>query len=168
MLYNILKRIGLIKPIECNAIFTTNIERIIPISKILKDVDYTRGGIGIYNDHYMKIYRLRREKKEYQEEWDKRDGYSICGRKLNKRHHPLHDIELKNKKTGKIYEIDAVYKQHHRGYYISLAIREKGTKSHGIRFWENINCHDTLILNSIKENKNDYITINKKENISSG
>ena len=108
------------------------------------------------NDH--KLLPLR---EDFQEEWEARDGYNIEGRKFNTRHHPLHDKIFLEKKTGKRYVVDGVHKQHYFGYYYSLLIREEGTKSHGVIYWENINCREPNVLEGIEESHERFEVIDK-------
>lgn len=74
-----------------------------------------------------------------------------------------HETELKNhpligKKVicldseKEYYTVDKVYKQWHLGYYIALALVDNN-RSHRIVYFENINCHEKLILDDIEDNK---------------
>lgn len=151
--------------------------RIKPIGKFLEEKDYI-SGFGMDDSHYMKVCQARKEwnnnepetiiykgnmiledwwhiplREDFSEEWDSREGYAITRRKLNTRYHPLHDIKLIENETGDIYLVDAVYKQHYFGYFISILTRKEGTDSHGMAYWENISSLDPIITGGIEETK---------------
>lgn len=153
--------------------------RIKPIGKFIEEKDYI-SGFGMDDSHYMRVCQARNEynkknnvdikksgvhvvsitlsetltiREDFSEEWDSREGFNITGKKLNTRYHPLHDIKLIENATGNIYLVDAVYKQHYFGYFISLLVRKEGTESHGMAYWENISSLDPIIIGGIEETK---------------
>lgn len=115
---------------------------------------------GFNKDHYFKVVKSRRLRglpllKDYTKSYEhkNRDGrYRVDGTKIKSSYHPLHDKLLVDSDNNK-YHIDVVSEHFYYGKYISLYIREVGTKSHKVIFWENISCHDEITLNFIKENK---------------
>lgn len=139
--------------------------RIKPLSSTLSNTDYVYG-FGMDTSHYNRVHNKRKElgldtRDNYIDSWDSRTGFDITGAPLNTKYHPLHDVKLLEKETGKIYIIDLVCKHHHYGYYIMLLIRQEGSKSHGSVLWENISCLDNDTLNSIKENQERFTILNK-------
>lgn len=129
--------------------------RVTPEGTYLKKEDY-RFGFGIDLSLYHKI-QVEREKRrlqtreDFREDYDTRTGHNIEGKPFNTRHHPLHDLKLVERESGKRYVVDSVHKQHFMGYYIMLLVREEGTKSHGVAYWENITCKDHNILEGIED-----------------
>lgn len=144
-------------------------KRIIVEGNSLKVEDYkllsdgTRYGFGLNLSHYNAVVKARKEHNEKNispylisresiyETWDARIGRGVDDKPFNTRHHELHDVMLIEKDTGKSYHIDCVMKQHYFGYYIALLIREEGTKSHGIVYWENINSKDANVIEGVEE-----------------
>lgn len=133
--------------------------RIKPETENLKEEDY-RFGFGI-NNHLYQIVKRKREalglptNKDYLGSWDSREGFSIEGKPLPTGYHPLHDKKLINSK-GETYIIDAVHEHHYFGKYLVLLIRKEGTKSHGVRYWENFTCKNPTIIEGIKEAHEEY------------
>jgi hypothetical protein len=95
--------------------------------------------------------------------YDNRIGYYIDGRKIETRIHPLHSKRLLNTENGKRYIIDTVAYQHWFGEYITLMVREEGSKSHKEVTWENISCHYEYITKNIKKNRKLYTFIDAVE-----
>jgi len=50
------------------------------------------------------------------------------------------------------YIVDKVCKMWHLGYYVTLLLVDDN-RSHRVVEWENINCHEKIILDSIEDNK---------------
>lgn len=85
--------------------------------------------------------------------------------------HPLKGTTFWDKKDNRLVHVQNVYKHWHMGYYIvlltytwsetynKLAYKYNMYKSHGNIFWENISCHDDIIVNDINKNKKRYIKI---------
>lgn len=80
--------------------------------------------------------------------------------------HPLKNKTLFDKEKNKLIHIQNVYKHWYMGYYITLlyytwteGYSHIGYRSHGQLIWKNINCHSDIILNSIKENQQNYILL---------
>ena len=133
--------------------------RIKPETDNLKKDDY-KVGFGIDTTHYHKVQEERARLglslgKDFTENWDSRKGYDITGEKLPFKYHKLHDEKLINKK-GEVFIIDAVYKQWFLGFYLAVAIRKEGTKSHGIRYIKNISSKCPLIIEGISEFKSEF------------
>lgn len=133
--------------------------RIKPETDNLKKDDY-KLGFGIDTSHYFKVKKERMKlglplTEDFTDKWDSRKGYDITGKKLPFKYHELHDKKLINKK-GEVYIIDAVYKQWYLGFYIAIAIRKEGTKSHGIRYIKNISSKCPLIIKGISETKSEF------------
>lgn len=66
----------------------------------------------------------------------------------------LIDHELVGKKLvrysdGNEYNVESVHKQWYAGWYIAILLERN--KSHHLVFWENINCIEETILQSIEE-----------------
>lgn len=70
--------------------------------------------------------------------------------------HPMLGKKLKRVKDNKIYIIDSVCIHWYNigYYYIATLIDENG--SHAVRFIENINCNNELVLEGIAEFNKDY------------
>lgn len=137
--------------------------RIKPEGEFLKEEDY-RFGFGLDSTHYNAVVRAREAankinpgtyvmREELYKVWDARTGEAIDGKPFQTKPHELHKVMLIENETGKEYHVDCVMEQHYFGYYIGLLIREKGTKSHGTVYWENINCKDPIVLEGIEETK---------------
>jgi hypothetical protein len=56
---------------------------------------------------------------------------------------------VKNRETGKEYNVERVYKEWYGGWYIKALLECNG--SHAVRAWENINCFEPITLRQIKE-----------------
>ena len=133
--------------------------RIKPESENLKEEDYILG-FGIDNHQYQKVKRKREElglptSKDILGSWDTREGFDIAGNPLPTGYHPLHDKKLINTE-GEVYIIDAVHEHYHFGKYLILLIRREGTKSHGVRFWENFSSKDPIVIEGVKESNEEY------------
>lgn len=137
--------------------------RIKPEGNFLKEEDY-RFGFGVDSTQYNAVVRAREEynktnsgayvmREDLYKTWDARTGIAIDGKPFKTKPHELHKVMLIENETGKEYHVDCVMEQHYFGYYTALLIREKGTLSHGIVYWENINCKDPDIIQRIEETK---------------
>ena len=93
---------------------------------------------------------------DFKEIYDCRVGYYITGEAIDTKHHPMHDMVLISNETGEVYEIDIVCKHWHVGYYWYLVYRKVSSQSHGTLIWENISCHDEIILESINEAQKEF------------
>jgi hypothetical protein len=135
--------------------------RITPEGKYLKKEDYVFG-FGLDTSLYTKI-QLERSKRnlqtreDFKEDYDTRTGQNIEGKPFNTRYHQYQDLKLVERKSGKKYVVDSVHKQHFMGYYIMLLVREEGSNSHGVVYWENITCKDPNILEGIEQTHQRFI-----------
>jgi hypothetical protein len=93
--------------------------------------------------------------------YDVRTGYYIDGSKINTRFHELHEYNVLDKKTKIIYLIDTVTYMYNYGQYISLTVREDGSKSHNSIDYKNINSRSKMILDIDKDFDNQYQLIKK-------
>ena len=101
------------------------------------------------------------------------DIYPESGRIFN---HELENRKIKNVENGKDYTIHSVHKHWYHGwYYMVLAYSLCETKSEVLRtdtidgkdyarshapiFWENISCINDSILESIAENRTEFILV---------
>lgn len=112
---------------------------------------------GLNYNLYLKVLKTKgisEDDRSRSMEYETRDGRAITGREFNKRYHKYQDLILL--KNGVEYVVDAVHENFYFGKYISLLIRKKGSKSHGVIFWENINCYSDVILESIEEARKIY------------
>ena len=71
--------------------------------------------------------------------------------------HPLVGKKIKKIETNKIYNIEQVNQQWYAGWYIGLLIEHNG--SHGFIWYENIDCWNDIVVDSIEENKTKYIVL---------
>ena len=72
--------------------------------------------------------------------------------------HPLKGKKIIANDTRKEYIIENVFRQWHLGYYIILSLVDEN-KSHRMVMWQNINCHESIILNHIEDNKHIFQVI---------
>lgn len=126
---------------------------------------------SIDNDHYMRIYRYRRENglplsSDFLEKYDNRDGYYITGEKIDTKHHPYHDKCILDTKRNITYRIDTISIDFMYGKYITIGMRELGSESHKHIIFENINSRSKFILDSLKKNKH-FKLVDKVEDIES-
>lgn len=138
---------------------------IYPNTVILNKEDYIKPFTLNY-DLYFKLFKVRKERglgirEDYKEVYDHREGYYIDGTKTVPKKHPYHDMWLINKETNVKYHIDMVSVNHQYGKYLTLVTRKDGSESHGMVFFENILCHDPIILDSIRENKKKFKLVQK-------
>jgi hypothetical protein len=68
--------------------------------------------------------------------------------------YPLVGRKIKNNETGKIYNIEQANRHWHGGWYIGLLIEQN--KSHAFIWFENIDCWNNIVVNSIEKNKTKY------------
>jgi len=71
----------------------------------------------------------------------------------------LYQKKLRNKATGKVYEIEKVLAQkwklnNHTGWLLALLIEING--SHGFIYWQNINCTEPYVRAACERNANAY------------
>ena len=101
-------------------------------------------------EHYHKVKRARKEQGlpvfTEQLKFDRRKGDT----------HPLLGTELVDTESGDEYIVDSVSNCWHDGYYTQMAIREKGTKSHALIFWQNISSENESIIKGVQESRNKY------------
>ncbi len=144
--------------------------RLTPTGEFLKQEDYTLDyngkplGFGLHTTHYFKLNNARKQaglpvREDFKDHYDLRVGCGIDGTPFDNRPHPLLGKVIKNVLSEDVYIIEAVYKHFDYGYYWTLLIRREGTQSHGTLWWENINCKYDLIVNDIKQNREEYIII---------
>lgn len=143
----------------------------IPITELLDDADYYRNWCQ-HSDHLNIINKVRIEwnlthtdklplRSEFKDHYDNRTGYYIDGSKIITRLHPLHDKQLVCNKTGKRYVIDTVQISHWFGNYMTIGMREEGSKSHKHILFENYTCREPDIVKEIKKNKKQYQIVDK-------
>lgn len=105
-------------------------------------------------EHYRKVKNARKEQGlpvlTEQKKWDRRNGDE----------HPLLGMRLRDTETGSTYVVDTVSNVWLDGFYIQMAIREEGTKSHALIFWENVNSENEVIVEGIERAQNRYERIN--------
>ena len=68
--------------------------------------------------------------------------------------HPLKGKKIIPSHREEIGIIQNVYKHWYHGYYLMLLVNYNG--SHGNVWWENINCENEIILDSIAESRRDF------------
>jgi hypothetical protein len=107
------------------------------------------------------IYKYGNKQNKYHELYDNRIGYYIDGRKIETRIHPLHSKTLVNIKNNKKYVIDTVCYTYFYGKYMTLMVREHGSKSHKEIIWENISCFYQPFIDDINKNNKTYKLIDK-------
>jgi transposase len=90
-------------------------------------------------DHYMAVRCARKKQGLPIELTNIKVDHELVGKKL-----------LKNKEE---FTIQSVHQHWYRGWYLVLLVYDKN-RSHTPIIWDNICCHDPLILNVIEENKN--------------
>lgn len=121
--------------------------------------------------HYNKVKRKRKEQGlpvyTDQAKWDRRadenNKVGITNRfgieEVEGSDHPLLGMRLRDTETGNTYVVDSVSNCWLDGFYIQMAIREEGTKSHGVIFWENINSENESVVEGVTEARNRYTKI---------
>ena len=120
-------------------------------------------------EHYRKVKRKRKEEGlpvlTEQAKWDRHaddDGtLHVYGEteQIEGNEHPFLGMRLQDTKSGSTYVVDSVLNCWHDGFYIQMAIREEGTKSHALIFWENINSENESIIEGVKEVQERYQVI---------
>ena len=120
-------------------------------------------------EHYRKVKRKRKEEDlpvlTEQAKWDRHaddDGtLHVYGEteQIEGNEHPLLGMRLQDTESGSTYVVDSVLNCWHDGFYIQMAIREEGTKSHALIFWENINSENESIIEGVKEAQEKYQVI---------
>lgn len=129
--------------------------------KYLKKKDFVQG-FGLDLNLYSRILNAR-GLEPTRNIYDNRIGHYIDGRKIETRIHPLHSKRLLNTENGKRYIIDTVAYQHWLGEYMTLMVREEGSKSHKEVLWENISCRYDFFVKTIKKNRKLYTLIDAVE-----
>lgn len=119
--------------------------------------------------HYHNVKQKRKEQElpvfTDQARWDRRaddDGtFHRFGRteQIEGNEHPLLGMRLLDTETGSTYIVDSVSNCWHDGFYIQMAIREEGTNSHALIFWENINSENAAIIDGVEEAQERYQVI---------
>lgn len=96
------------------------------------------------SDLYIKV-RKEREKV----------GYPVSSLNIDVPDSPLINKKIMDLDSGDIGYIQSVHRQYYNGgWYIAILVNYNG--SHGLKFWENINCPDELMISLINETKNEY------------
>lgn len=95
----------------------------------------------------------------YHEVRKERERRGIPNNSLNIviRDYPLVGKKIRNNETGKIYNIEQANKHWYCGWYVGLLIEQNG--SHGFIWYENIDCWNDIVVDSIKKNKTKYILL---------
>jgi hypothetical protein len=96
--------------------------------------------------HYYEVWKARKEK-----------GFPVTEHVILE-DHVLVGKHMFDRSTGKAYVVEQVIKEWYAGWYIKLLIRDENC-SHGVRAWENLSCFDPMILEQIREHKNDMYLI---------
>ena len=99
------------------------------------------------HDLYRKIRNVR-----------KSQGLQIANLNKQVTDYPLLNKRVHDKSTQKDYTVTDVRLHWYTGWYYVLIITDDH-KSTGVRFWQNLSCHDPIILNSIKESNEDIIIL---------
>ena len=131
-----------------------------------------RLGFGIDLELLSKIHKARithnknnsdrlPTRDDFEELYDKRSGYYIDGTKIETKYHHYHDKSLLNTQTGKIYSIDTVKIENYWGRYMTLGLREIGSKSHKHIVFLNYTCNDPDIIERSINNLGKYKFIDK-------
>ena len=116
--------------------------------------------------HYYEVRKARKEQGlpvyTDQVKWDRRaDENGEVGNRFGREEvegneHPLLGMRLRDTEEDKTYVVDSVSNCWHDGYYIQMAIREEGTKSHGLIFWENISSESETIIEGVRKANQKY------------
>ena len=104
-----------------------------------------------YNDHYMKIYRNAGEQKRKDCRVFGKDNGRIPNHELEGK--KIHFLDRDEKEAY----VESVHMHWDKGYYLMLlyyTLTERGERSHGTLFYENVNCNCPFILEYIEETKN--------------
>jgi hypothetical protein len=122
-----------------------------PMTKNLSDND-----VNFDHNHYSRVYSYRTNKGENLKHTE--DNVTEMEDFQVKENTPIYDSQ----KDRYIY-IQSVHKHWNRGWYYVILYytfyKNLGniSKSHGVLYIRNINCHDKIILNSIKKNSERFI-----------
>jgi hypothetical protein len=87
-------------------------------------------------DHYIKVRRARQKA-----------GLPVA-ELSEKVTHPLVGKKLRNLESGKVYNVEKVFKEFYLGWFYKAVIECDG--SHGVIFFENITCGAEEVLNQIE------------------
>ena len=71
--------------------------------------------------------------------------------------YPLVGKRIRNNETDKIYVIEQANKHWYVGWYIGLLIEQNG--SHAFIWYENIDCWNDIVVDSIEKNKTKYTVL---------
>lgn len=74
--------------------------------------------------------------------------------------YPLIGRKIRKEETGVVYNIEQANKHWYCGWYIGLLIECDG--SHAFIWYENIDCWNDIVVNSIEKNKTKYTLIEEK------
>lgn len=99
-------------------------------------------------EHYRKVKRARKEEglPVFTEQM-KFDGDDA---------HPLLGEKFREIKSGETYVVDSVSTCWFDGFYVQMAIRKEGTKSHALIFWENLSSEAKSIIDGVEAARNNY------------
>lgn len=103
---------------------------------IIKDEN---GTFGFNIQHDYNVWKVRK------------DRGLPCNRQECLSNHPLKGQKLLNYSNGKTYDIVDVYREWHCGWFVKLLIEHN--ESHAVIYWENINCFDDYIIETIKNHR---------------
>jgi hypothetical protein len=93
-------------------------------------------------DHFLKVLREKEKLGIFFHRDNEIKDHPLVGKKC---------ICLDNTEN-KVYIVDRVVKNWHLGFYVTLALVDEN-RSHRMVMYENISCHETIILNDIEDNK---------------
>ena len=117
--------------------------------------------------HYYDVKRARKEQElpvlTEQVKWDRRadenDMSQFGDEEVEGSEHPLLGMRLRDTESGNTYVVDSVSNCWLDGFYIQMAIREEGTKSHALIFWESINSENETVIEGVRKANEKYEVI---------
>lgn len=119
-------------------------------------------------EHYRKVKRARQEQGlpvlTEQAKWDRRarpDSDVKTAEDVEGYSHPLLGMRLRDTESGKTYVVDTVSNCWYDGFYTQMAIREEGTGSHALIFWQNINSEAESIVDGVERAQERYEIIER-------
>lgn len=122
-------------------------------------------------EHYYDVRRARKEQGlpvyTEQAKWasraDENNMIGISNRfgreEVEGSEHPLLGMELYDTEDEKTYIVTSVSNCWHDGFYTQMAIREEGTNSHAVVFWQNINSENECVIEGVNESRERYEVI---------
>jgi hypothetical protein len=99
--------------------------------------------------HYSRVRQARKER-----------GLPLQDLHVEEPNHPLSGKKIKNIETGKVYNVERVFREFYLGWFYKAVI--ECNKSHGVVFFETITCKDDVILKQIERFRKEYIVVEDK------